>query len=330
MGADSAISWTDHTFNPWWGCERVSPGCQHCYAETLAKRFGTEWGKTADRRFFGDKHWNEPVRWNKAAARDGVRRRVFCASMADVFEDRDELTPHRERLFPLIRDTPHLDWLLLTKRPLNVQRMVPGEWNHGWPANVWLGFTAEDQARYDERSTALWSTLMRRPRVVFVSAEPLLGPITDLLSGGLRPDWVIVGGESGPGARPMHPAWARDVLGLCKSVGEACTVCGGSRSVPVDGGGNACVHCWHSGGPTGVEPIAFHFKQWGEFRPLPPREMVGASHFVNLDGTHGTWSLVGRDGKPGSVMLQKLGKHDAGRVLDGRTWDELPADRGDR
>lgn len=233
MGATTEISWTDHTFNPWWGCERVSPGCQHCYAETLAKRFNVEWGKNADRRFFGDKHWNEPLRWNKAAERDGVRRRVFVASMADVFEDRDDLVDHRDRLFRLVRDCPNLDWLLLTKRPQNVQQMVPGEWDHhGWPSNVWLGFTAEDQERYDERATALWSTLERRPAVVFVSAEPLLGPITDLTSAGMRPDWVIVGGESGPGARPMEPDWARSLRDQCVAEG-----------------------------------IAYHFKQWGAWAP---------------------------------------------------------------
>jgi len=118
MGKDSKIEWTHHTFNPWWGCVKVSPGCEHCYAEAFAKRVGKKvWGAQSDRRFFGDPHWREPLKWHDEAVITGERRRVFCASMADVFEDRDELIPHRIRLFQLIANTPKLDWLLLTKRP---------------------------------------------------------------------------------------------------------------------------------------------------------------------------------------------------------------------
>ena len=107
MGETTAIGWTDHTFNPWWGCERVSPGCQHCYAERFAKRTGNDvWGRTAPRRFFGPKHWAEPERWNAAALRDGLPAFVFCASMADVFEDRRDLDGERARLFELIERTP--------------------------------------------------------------------------------------------------------------------------------------------------------------------------------------------------------------------------------
>ena len=114
MGTETAISWCDHTFNPWWGCVRVSPACQHCYAETFSKRVGLKvWGPESDRRFFGPKHWAEPLKWNTAAVKAGVRRRVFCASMADVFEDRADLLNERLRLFQLIEDTPQLDWLLL-------------------------------------------------------------------------------------------------------------------------------------------------------------------------------------------------------------------------
>jgi protein gp37 len=161
MGEQTAIAWTDHTFNPWWGCTRVSPGCEHCYAETFAKRVGQDvWGKNADRRFFGDKHWAEPIKWNAKAAQSGRRERVFCASMADVFEDRPELAEHRARLFDLIMfETPWLDWQLLTKRPQNVLDMVPPRWldahayygTNGWPANCWIGTTVEDQERADER-----------------------------------------------------------------------------------------------------------------------------------------------------------------------------------
>lgn len=258
MGASTAISWTDHTFNPWWGCERVSPGCQHCYAETFAKRTGhAVWGKTADRRFFGDKHWREPLRWD-AAARDADRPAlVFCASMADVFEDRADLTAERARLFDLIEQTPHLIWQLLTKRPQNVRRLVPERWlgpdEHGmvqvdsthrvplrfltdeergrvgWPANVWIGTTVEDAARAQERIPEL----LRIPAGVrFLSCEPLLGPVdlrrwTECGCGGLcdpphpcpmranasgRIGWVIVGGESGPGHRPLDLEHARRLV----------------------------------------------------------------------------------------------------------------------
>ena len=189
MGKETAISWTDHTFNPWWGCEKVSPGCAHCYAETFAKRTGNDvWGAAAPRRFFGDKHWAEPLKWNAEAREAGVRRRVFCASMADWLEDRDDLIPHLARLLDLIRQTPHLDWLLLTKRPENWKERIGKaarhtrenggdmrlfcEWGHGTPPpNVWIGTTVEDQRRADERIPALLAI----PAIVrFLSGEPLL------------------------------------------------------------------------------------------------------------------------------------------------------------
>lgn len=205
MGEQTAIGWTDHTFNPWWGCERVSPACQHCYAEAFAKRTGSNvWGKTADRRFFGDKHWNEPLRWDRAAAKSGRPALVFCASMADVFEDRPDLDEHRARLWKLIDDTPHLIWQLLTKRPENVLTMTT--WSE-FPRNVWIGTTVEDQRRADERIPVLRSI----PAAVrFLSCEPLLGPL-DLSHhlGGIG--WVIVGGESGAGHRPLDLDHARDV-----------------------------------------------------------------------------------------------------------------------
>jgi len=132
MAKNSSIEWTHHTFNPWWGCTKVSPACDHCYAETWAKRVGQAvWGKESPRRFFSDKHWTEPIRWNADAVADGERRRVFCASMADVFESRAELNPWRIRLWELIEATPMLDWLLLTKRPQNIGKMVP--WEKKWP-----------------------------------------------------------------------------------------------------------------------------------------------------------------------------------------------------
>ena len=215
MGVKTAIAWTDHTFNPWWGCERVSPGCQHCYAETFAKRTGNiVWGKNADRRRFGDKHWNEPLKWNAAAEKAGRRERVFCASMADVFEYRPDHHDDRQHLWSLIAETPWLTWQLLTKRPENVRDMVPVGWllgNPGWPSNVWIGTTVEDQKRADERVPIL----SRIPGAVrFLSCEPLLGPV-DLSDQLDCIHWVIVGGESGPGHRPLDLDHARDLMDQC-------------------------------------------------------------------------------------------------------------------
>lgn len=208
MGQNSSISWTDHTFSPWWGCEKVSPACAHCYAETWAKRWGhSVWGNRSPRRFFGDRHWREPKRWNRQAIKDGVRRRVFCSSMADVFEDRPDLDEPRARLMDLITETSWLDWLLLTKRPENMIRMLGRE---PWMFNVWAGTTAENDEWWRRRVPHL---LQVPVRIKFVSVEPMLGPITESLTG---IDWILVGGESGPGARRMDPQWAGDLLRRCR------------------------------------------------------------------------------------------------------------------
>ncbi len=138
MAQNSKIEWTHHTFNPWWGCVKVSPACKNCYAQAWANRLGMNlWGGKATRRFFSDQHWKEPLKWNRDAEVSGERHRVFCASMADVFERRAELNQWRERLWRLIEQTPFLDWLLLTKRPESVAIYAP--WKKLWPDNVWLG-----------------------------------------------------------------------------------------------------------------------------------------------------------------------------------------------
>src|SRR5262245_38941981 len=164
MGKETNIQWCDHTFNPWRGCTKVSPGCQHCYAETLAARnpkvLGV-WGPHGTRVIASESMWREPLKWNKKAEIAGVRRRVFCASLADVFEDRPELVEPRYRLWRLIVNTPYLDWLLLTKRPENAGRMLadggslPGIL--GFPS-IWLGVSVEDQQRADERIPVLLRT----------------------------------------------------------------------------------------------------------------------------------------------------------------------------
>jgi protein gp37 len=197
LAGASAIGWTDYTHNPWWGCARISPGCRDCYADTWSHRLGLNlWGKNADRRFFGDDHWANPLRWDRRAERDGTRRRVFCASMGDVFEDLDILTEHRQRLWDLVDRTPHLDWLLLTKRPHNIRPMVPAPWLQGqWPTNVWAGTTIEDQQRAQQRIPALLDTPAPRR---FLSCEPLLDHL-DLDLAGIH--WLIIGGETGPDRR---------------------------------------------------------------------------------------------------------------------------------
>lgn len=223
--ADGSVA-PGYTFNPWWGCEKVSPGCAHCYAETFAKRVGQPvWGRQSERRFFEEKHWREPFKWNLEANKKGERRRVFCASMADVFEDRRDLDHWRGRLWELIRGTPHLDWLLLTKRPENIERMLDMH-EVGARDNVWLGTTLENQEQAELRIGQL---VRNYAPVHFLSCEPLLGPID--LGRWLRTrmaviqhdgvgekpaiDWIIAGGESGPGSRPCDLAWIRGLVDQC-------------------------------------------------------------------------------------------------------------------
>lgn len=219
MSANSAIEWTDHTFNPWWGCVKVSPGCEHCYAETISSRYGhRSWGpaRTTKRRTFGETHWHEPLRWNAAAEREGVRKRVFCASMADVFEGHPDVVDARQQLWTLIEATPWLDWLLLTKRPENIKLFVPTSWWSNPQPNVWYGTSLEDVQRAKDRIPQLAEV----PAAVrFLSCEPLLGPLEKLDLSAIH--WVIVGGESGWGARRMDPDWARSIHAQCRDAGVA-------------------------------------------------------------------------------------------------------------
>lgn len=215
MGANSKIEWTHHTFNPWWGCVKVSDGCKHCYAETLSHRWGNDfWGVDKARKSMSDQYWHQPFRWDAAAKADGERRRVFCASMADVFEDRRDLDHWRRKLWDMIELTPNLDWLLLTKRPENIARLIDQRWLENPRPNVWLGTTCEDINQAYRRAFAL---LKVPARVRFLSCEPLLGPIDFMWDRSMRIglDWVIVGGESGHGARPMNPEWARSIRDQC-------------------------------------------------------------------------------------------------------------------
>ncbi|MBX3004126.1 MAG: phage Gp37/Gp68 family protein [Anaerolineales bacterium] len=311
MAEQTGIEWCHHTFNPWMGCTKVSAGCKHCYAERENLRYGKHrWGPGAERQVTSDTYWKQPLKWDRKAAADGVRRRVFCGSWCDVFEDRPDLVAPRARLFELIEQTPHLDWLLLTKRPENVVGMVPAEWQGKFPANVWVGTSVEDQETANKRIPAL---LQIPARIRFLSCEPLLDKV--LLDNGETSwltcdgenrsgiagehvcceafavtghhfhgiDWVIAGGESGPDARPMHPDHAYSLLDQCQAAG-----------------------------------IPFFFKQWGEWTPR--RELP--------EGTQVTASVVIADEAdvfaPGYELL-RAGKRAAGRLLRQRTWDEVPA-----
>lgn len=222
MAETTGISWTDHTMNFWWGCQKIGPGCDRCYAETLDHRLGgSHWGPEAERRRTSAHNWNNPLRWNRAAKRAGVRRRVFASSMADFFDN--QVNPAwRADAWDVIRTCPDLDWQVLTKRPGNVVGMLPPDWGDGWP-HVLLGCTVVNQAEADRDVPKLLATPAQRR---FLSCEPLLGPIRFAQVPGfnrigldLSGWWIIVGGESGPGARPMAAAWARDILSQCAVAG---------------------------------------------------------------------------------------------------------------
>lgn len=348
MSEHTAISWADSTFNPWMGCTKVSPACDHCYAERQMdhRMHKVRWGAGQPRVRTSAANWQQPLAWERAAWRfvqcaacgrrgpaivsngttrcglcnsqavTPARRRVFCASVADVF---DNEVPHQWRfdLLNLIADTPQLDWLLLTKRIGNAQAMLdafmrsdghPGEAWDGWP-NVWLGITVVNQEEADRDIPKL---LAVPAAVRFLSIEPMLGPVdldncTMFNSTGLaegqpylsplrgfaydghgdtcstpRIDWIICGGESGPHARPMHPDWVRSLRDQCAGAG-----------------------------------VPFHLKQWGEYT-TPVAAGVPPS------------SLIGDDRVPGHVFddgrhVVRVGTKAAGRLLDGIEHNGFPA-----
>lgn len=303
---NSKIEWTDHTFNPWHGCAKVSPGCANCYAETLSNRLGRKiWGPAAPRKFFGDKHWNEPLKWNREAARAGEQRRVFCSSMADIFEIHpnpeiaDRQVFARVKLATLIAATTNLRWLLLTKRPENWSPQLgwvfDGERFYEPTGRIWVGVTAENQEQADRRIPEL----LKIPAAVrFISYEPALGPV-DLTEWLDRLDWVIAGGESGPKARPAHPAWFRSVRDQCAAAG-----------------------------------VPFLFKQWGNYSPIgePDQSVLsvcaddGWSGFPDRDSMlkHANAAHGCQSSCPPFQIMYNVGKKAAGRLLDGREHNEFP------
>lgn len=302
MAENSAIEWTDHTFNPWEGCQKVGPGCDHCYAETRNARFAggvaVNWGPGAPRRRTSASNWNKPLKWNAEHeafyAQHGRRQRVFCASLADVFDNAVDPAWRRD-LFALIEKTPNLDWLLLTKRIGNAFQMMVESCGFFEPSrgvytprpNVWIGATITSQA---EALRDLPKLLELPAAIRFLSMEPLLGAVDFLevsaewWKNGYTPwrnapilygiHWVIVGGESGPGARPMYPEWARSLRDQCERAA-----------------------------------VPFLFKQWGEWSTQDRGKTNGA-----LLAT--PYAL--------DLPMRYYGKKLSGRMLDGEYHDDAP------
>jgi protein gp37 len=285
MAENSAISWTRHTWNPWMGCTKISSACDGCYAEALMdKRYNkVKWGN-APRVRTGAHTWNDPFRWQRQAERDGDRPFVFCASLADIFDNRVD-PQWRADAFDVMRKTPRLVYLLLTKRPQLIVKLADAV--GGLPSNAALGTTVEDQKRADINLPALQvAKIETKPLFTFGSFEPLLGPI--VIPPAFMPDWVITGGETDQGghkSRPTHPEWFRSLRDQALAAGAA-----------------------------------FHHKQNGEWVPL--REN-GDGEWPTDNGGFCRLTFSGEKAAGGWPM-QKVGKKRAGRLLDGVTHDAFP------
>lgn len=301
MATNSKIEWTTHTWNPWRGCHKVSQGCKNCYMFREQTRYGRN-PNTVVKAAPGT--FNAPLKWGEPA-------KVFTCSWSDWFIE--EADQWRDEAWQIIEQTPHLTYQILTKRPERIEACLPERWL--WsniPKNIWFGISAENQDALQER----WPIVQGfahtwNPAVIFLSLEPLLGPIElndCLLEIDLwdedhmwwtRPvDWVIVGGESGPGARPMHPQWARDIRDQCQQAG-----------------------------------VAFFFKQWGEWVPIYGDELDEYGCYSGKEETQLIWGrkecgyycdeVVGHVDH-NSWPMKRVGKKAAGRLLDGQEWSQFP------
>lgn len=207
MADSTIIAWTNKTWNPWRGCAKVSPGCTNCYMFTAQSRYGRDPSVVVR-----TKTWRDPVKWQREASELGERWRVFTCSWSDWFHR--DADPWRDEAWALVKSCPNLDFQILTKRPERIERSLPLDWGRGY-ANVWLGVSVESD-RFVYRADVL-RTIPATIR--FISAEPLLGPLPSLNLQGI--DWLIVGGESGPGYRPMSEEWATDLLTKARANGTA-------------------------------------------------------------------------------------------------------------
>jgi len=293
MAEESAIEWTDSTFNPWMGCTKVGPGCDHCYAEDLMdRRHGrVQWG--GDRVRTSASNWHNPVKWERQAAKffeeHGRRRRVFCSSLADVFDNHRSILPEwRADLAALILATPSLDWLLLTKRIGNALDMLIEMFPDGVPRNVRIGATIVSQGEWERDQRKIAQVRVACALKPFLSMEPLLGFVdfeTDP-AWWRYIGWVIVGGESGQHARPSHRPWVNDIAAQCDAAG-----------------------------------VPFLFKQWGEWLPYGEVDAAGCENSMTKGERPGFWHDWGN----GTGFSVRVGKKLAGRHLYGALHTEFPA-----
>lgn len=312
MGENTKIEWARHTFNPWVGCTKLAhpkgSACDHCYAAAWAKRTGHPELWEGERRRTTESNWKQPIKWDAAAKAAGERHTVFCASLADVFDNQVDVN-WRIDLFALIRATPNLIWLLLTKRPENIFKMANA--CGGLPANAALGTTVEDQERADHRIPHLLrAKASLKPLFVFLSCEPLIGPISlrwakwddwnddnhvrrptvDQLDGARMIDWVIVGGESGGKARLTNPHWVRQLRDQCAEAG-----------------------------------VAFFFKQWGEHAPFELKQPPVNPRKFYVGGKGYDYTLIKGRVEDHSIAMVRLGKKGSGRKLDGIEHNAMPS-----
>lgn len=314
MAQNSNIEWTDHTFNPWEGCQKVGPGCDHCYAEARNARFSgghaVNWGPYAPRRRTSAANWRKPVTWNAAHAEffslHGRRQRVFCASLSDVFDNAAD-PAWRCELATLILATPNLDWLLLTKRIGNAGKMLAAMFQDGMPDNVWLGATVVNQEEADRDIPKL---LAMPARVRFLSMEPLLGAvdIRDYLAPsfpnyagfeqGAHMEVGYCGHCAGHADDPIHDPMLRDVIDWVIVGGESG---GHARPMRAEWAQDLRDQCQ-------AARVPFFFKQWGEWLSTLKASPSGST----------------------SERAQRVGKKVAGRLLDGRHWDDAPTARATR
>lgn len=324
----SGINWTHLTYNPWSGCWKISDGCRFCYADASPepRRRGAVWGKGNERKRASRTYLDQPHRWNEIAQVLGIRLRVFCGSMMDWAEDREDLDPWRLQLWRLIEQTPFLDWVLLTKRSA---RMLAWVREHGLPPNVVLGISVENQEAAEKRVPDLLEALRGRPNVGMISAEPLLGEVDltciahlrdgvpgtlDALGGtwwpavgdpdleveGLaRVGWVVAGGESGEHARVWRPSWARKLRDDCATYQTPFLWKQHGEWSPANGGAGSDLY------PEVEAAIRANPKIRGGL--------------FNYDGV---WEEVGVT--PLRQSMIRLGKIRAGRHLDGTLHDAFP------